>query len=159
MSIGGYTDICACGHPVGRHELVDTEYARCEMLGACFCSGWVHVAVRVIEDSERVNGVKSNARFFRRRFRLDGSAEHPLIGGIRKARENGIAVEWIAYECDRCGGAGSGDGFLAYMADVEDEREPQIPVTEISGRTVLLCDACDNEVKEKLLTANTNVAR
>jgi len=147
-SLEFFTDICACGHPASRHELAGTEYARCGFMGSCWCSGGVRVAIRVKEDAERVNAVRSNAKFFRRHFKFEAGAEHPLMGGIRKSVDSGIEFQWVAYECDRCGDGA--DSFVAYMAEVDDDSEPQIEVHEVCGRTVLICQTCDNEVRESL---------
>lgn len=149
LGTGFYTEICACGHPVSRHELADTEYARCGLIGSCWCSGRVRVAARVEEKTERVNSVQSNARFFRRQFKFSGV--HPLNGAINKSVDSGISVEWVAYECDLCGNCS--EDFVAYMGL---NGEPQIEVSEVTGETVLICGSCDNELKERLLQSRQN---
>lgn len=95
------TDICICGHPVSRHTLVGTEYARCSTHWHCYCEGGVRVAVRVEETVERPSGSQTNARFFRKISSVGGA--HPLERGIEKLTAEGYSFQWAVDECDRCG--------------------------------------------------------
>lgn len=107
-------EVCACGHPVSRHELVGTEYARCSSYpGKCYCSGGVRVAGAVIEDVEHPSGTKTNGRFFRRRWGVGRIS--PLIGGIEKASEGGVDFHWKIDKCDLCGESWSGSWGVGYL--------------------------------------------
>lgn len=107
-------EICACGHPVSRHELVGTEYARCGAYpGKCYCSGGVRVAGAVLEDTASPSGSKTNGRFFRRRWKVGGVS--PLVGGIAKALEGGGRFVWKIDKCDLCADSWAGDWGVGYL--------------------------------------------
>lgn len=141
---GYWAEVCACGHALSRHALVGTEYCRCESYpGECPCSGGARVALLVFEGSA-ANGVATNTKFFRRQFRVDG--DHPLNGGVRKTRDSGIDFEWAAVECDYCGQEWAED-FVAFWAG--SDGEPSVELTEVTGRTLLLCGLCCVEMEWK----------
>lgn len=144
--MAGYVDICSCGHPEKRHELYQTEYARCSVRG-CFCVGGVCIAVRVWETEENPSAITSNARFFRRTFHVEDVAgrgeRHPLTDGLSKTLDSGISAGWVYDGCDRCGS--DAVEFIPYMAN--ERGEAQVTVKELTGRTILLCEICDTEVR------------
>jgi len=140
-----WAEICACGHSISRHALVGTEYCRCESYpGECPCSGGSRVALLIVEVDGGGNGVKTNTKFFRRQFRVDG--EHPLNGGVRKSRESGIDFEWAITDCDVCGQEWTED-FTAFWTG--SDGEPAIEITEVTGRTLFLCGLCCVELEWK----------
>ena len=154
--MAGYVDICSCGHPEKRHELYQTEYARCNVRG-CFCSGGVRVAVRVWETAEHPSVAESNARFFKRMFHVEDVAgrgnRHPLTDGLAKTLDLGISAGWVYDGCDRCGGESL--EYVPYMA--AESGEAQVVIRELSGRTILLCEICDTEVKYLATLAGEHV--
>lgn len=141
------TDICVCGHPVSRHELAGTEYARCQKMWSCYCTGGVRVGLRVVEDVERPSGSQTNARFFRK---MGGAKkEHPFNAGLRKLVESG-GTGYLGLECcDRCG---------IEVTDLEIKRLTAVYATEngtpilqkiySTGRNALVCDECLREMGE-----------
>lgn len=138
---GYWTEICACGHPVNRHVLTGTEYCRCESWpGECPCAGGSRVAILVREDIANPSGVNTNSRFFRRRFSPD--AVHPLTGGVEKTSREDVIFEWAVADCDMCGQDWN-EMFYAYWAD--SEGKPQWKMTEVTGRTLLLCGICNSK--------------
>lgn len=108
-------DICACGHPVPKHVLADTEYSRCHgSTTLCRCEG----GVRVVG-----NALGSVARFFRREMRFVDGKYVTLNRAVEKCWESGIDFVWTLFECEGCGldmGSGprtaygrlSGEGIL-----------------------------------------------
>lgn len=140
----GVVEICYCGHPVGKHQLAKTEYARCDEK-TCHCTGGVRVAV-IVEESGDYNGLPSatqtNGRYFKRRY-SSHRAGHPLTGAVEKCTELGIGVSWVAQSCDRCGWVW--EGMLhPYIADFDGNA--QVNVVEF-GIPLLLCGICDTEVQ------------
>jgi len=142
-----YFDVCVCGHPVSRHELAKTEYARCSVVypQKCHCVsevGGCRAVLRVEENPDGSSMTKTYARFFKRHHWVDKPLEHPLTGGLRKAREVGVWVEWLIDTCDRCGLEWDGD-FVALATDSEGKTQREI--REFVGKTILLCGICNSE--------------
>lgn len=137
-----FLEVCVCGHPVSRHELAGTEYARCRSFpGVCRCSGGIRVAVLVEEDWERPSGTQTNGKYFRRKFEM--GREHPLDAGCRRLREEGIGYEWAVEDCDECGAElGVGEDFSATALIESSVDSLGSTVLEITGRNLLLCADC-----------------
>lgn len=98
-------DICACGHPVRKHVLADTEYARCHgSTTLCRCEG----GVRVVG-----NALGSVARYFSREMRFEGEGGGKYMT-LNRAVEKSLMSSaygdymssdfvWTLFECDGCG--------------------------------------------------------
>ena len=149
-----YFEVCVCGHPVSRHELAKTEYARCKIVypQRCHCVsglGGCRAVIRVEENPDGSNMTQTYARFFKRQHRVEKPLDHPLTGGIRKARERGVWVEWFVNTCDRCGQEWDAD-FVALAVDSEGETQRELH--ELIGRTTLLCGICNSEDEYKFIS-------
>jgi hypothetical protein len=87
-------EICACGHPVHKHVLADTEYARCNGSNTlCRCSGGVRIVGRAFG---------SVSKYFRREMVVSGEYR-TLNRAIEKCVESrdGDYV-WLVEDCDSC---------------------------------------------------------
>jgi hypothetical protein len=89
-------DICSCGHPVSKHVLAETEYARCHGSNTlCRCEGGVRVVGR---------SFGTVSRFFRREMRFgDGGKYLTLNRAVEKCFESGGEYVWLTDVCDSCG--------------------------------------------------------
>lgn len=88
-------EICSCGHPVPKHVLAETEYARCHGSNTlCRCEGGVRIIGRAF-------GLVS--KYFRREM-VVGGEYRTLNRAVEKTLEavDGDFV-WMVEECDSCG--------------------------------------------------------
>ena len=100
-------EICACGHPVYKHDLADTEYARCRGSSTlCRCEGWVRkVGI----------GYGSISKFFRRNFRVEADGEYSTLNrAVFKCLDSGLDFVWTIGKCESCGGASSENAMYGY---------------------------------------------
>lgn len=150
---GGDGGICSCGHPVAVHELLGTEYCRCNTFpGECQCSGGERAVLRVAEPKKR-SGLW---RFFRRQPGVKRA--HPLNAAIERVAREGVRpevggeLEWLVEECDLCGEPWDGD-FTAFWCG-----EGGVPVAGekltveglVAGwtrRSMLVCGLCCVELE------------
>jgi len=121
-------DICLCGHPVHKHALAHTEYARCEGSNTlCRCEGWVRT-VGV--------GYGNVSRYFRREVKFLPTGEYVTLN---KAIDKCWGSEethfiWSIKECDTCG------------QDIGDSGTPLAFGTPSPNLTVkVLCGICQLE--------------
>lgn len=99
----GVVEICVCGHPMSRHELVGTEYVRCQKHPwKCFCTGESRTVLLVGESVARPSGSQTNGKYFRR-ITGTGVSGHPFNAGLSRIIDEGISYEWTVDECERCG--------------------------------------------------------
>ncbi len=119
--------ICACGHPVNRHNtyagLVSCKPARLE----CPCK-----KVRPVVDVP-------NTRFFMRKT-IGNGRSHALLLGLRAAQvaepDSMENVEWLISDvCDKCGSEGKG-------AEPTNVTQSGMVVDEPHGYDVFLCHDC-----------------
>lgn len=94
---GNRNEICACGHSMGVHELVGTEYSRCMDFTMvkkfpCKCAGGEARAVVWTDKSQ----------YFRRTSR-GNEYPHALEGACQKALESGAEVLLMISDCEMCG--------------------------------------------------------
>lgn len=128
-----FLDICVCGHPVRRHELVGTEYARCLSWAnkslRCQCDERARVAVRVERGGGHV--FRRKARGAEKPHMLDTSVELYTVAHVDKQ------IVWVILACERCGEAEGvetwameADGILVQKAGAD------------TGRHARLCGTC-----------------
>lgn len=105
-------EICACGHPVPKHVLAETEYARCNGSNTlCRCSGGVRIVGRAFG---------SVSKYFRREMVSRGEYK-TLNRAVEKCEESGDGdFVWIVDECDGCGVLVEGTP-IAYSRIVEGD--------------------------------------
>jgi len=89
-------DICVCGHPVSKHVLADTEYARCHGSNTlCRCEGGIKVVGR---------SFGTVSRYFRREMRFDESGKYATLNrAVEKCFESGGEYVWLTEVCESCG--------------------------------------------------------
>lgn len=137
-------DICVCGHPVSRHELAGTEYARCNSYpGICYCAGGVRVAGAVVESVLTPSGSQTNGRFFRRQWYIGG--ESPLAGGVAKASSSGVDFVWKIGRCDLCGEESSSEN-VGYVG-LEGRGVFSWTARKPTDLVVVFCELCRVEVE------------
>lgn len=135
-------EICVCGHPVLRHELRGTEYARCRMfMAGPLCECEMRSKPVLIVD-------KSKQPYFKRTTR-GSEYPHALNGAVEKAGLD--AVEWLVTHCDNCGSEVT-DGSLKAMA-LDESRTPMPhvkPYTRLdTGHHILVCVDCWDTLQSK----------
>jgi hypothetical protein len=120
--------ICACGHPVGRHEFVPG-------LGSYSCSaGKNNCPCKKLRAVIEVD----NARIFLRKTTGAGPL-HALGHGIIKAVESGQTIRWlIEQKCDRC-------EKEAKLTPVAVNARGAV-MTEATGLDALVCSDCRTEI-------------
>ena len=129
-------EICACGHPLSRHELVGTEYVRCQKHPwRCYCTGESRVVLLVNETLERPSGSQTNGKYFRRAV---GEKKHPLNSGLSRIQDIGIRYEWVVEECEKCG---------LPREEWEDVTAIQVDGL-VSGKNQVVCGICIFEIEE-----------
>lgn len=129
-------EICVCGHPLSRHELVGTEYVRCQKHPwKCYCTGESRTVLLVTEEIEKPSGSQTVGKYFRRAI---GANKHPLNAGIVRLIDLGISYEWTISECEKCG-----------LPREEWEDLTAIPVDGLaSGKNLAVCGICIFEIEE-----------
>lgn len=139
-------EVCACGHPVNKHTLVGTEYARCDGVfaghHACHCSGGVRAVYLVgIVEGTSSPGNRSG-KFFKRDYRVDaerGGWFDTLNRAVEKTdMDSGQIGQWIPGDCDRCGNWWDGD-FVGYATQERDSDGDLVLAVE------LVCGICNFE--------------
>jgi len=129
-------EICACGHPLGRHELVGTEYVRCQKhLWKCYCTGDSRVVLLVNETLEKPSASQTNAKYFRR-VRKPGIMGHPLNAGLSRIQELDVPYEWTIDECESCGLTRETDLTAIHVDGI------------VSGKHQGVCGICIFEIEE-----------
>ena len=110
-------EICACGHPVPKHVLAETEYARCHGSNTlCRCSGGVRVVGRAFG---------SVSKYFRREMVAVGEYR-TLNRAVEKALESGDGdFVWTVMDCDECGVEIEGSP-VAYSRLVDGELKVEV---------------------------------
>lgn len=127
--------VCICGHPVSRHELVGTDYARCRLYSTTPCN--------CAEKARAVLEVEpGHTRSFQRKAR-GKERPHALDAGLAKAVERGAKFSWLTLTCDSCGHNVEGQETYA----LDDAGRPQGAWTPgvvgvDSGRHARLCPGC-----------------
>ncbi len=131
-------EICACGHSLNRHELVGTEYVRCQKHPwKCYCTGDSRVVLLVNETLEKPSGSQTNGKYFRRTTGV-GISGHPFNGGLSRLIDEGISYEWAVDECEKCG-----------LPREEWEDLTAIHVDGlVSGKHQVVCGICIFEIEE-----------
>lgn len=126
-------EICVCGHQMSRHELVGTEYVRCQKHPwKCYCSGESRAVLLVTEEIEKPSGSQTVGKYFRK---THGNGRHPFNAGLARIIELGIEYEWIVDDCERCGLPRDG-AFTAVNVGMSSEKNE------------LICEICVFEAEE-----------
>jgi hypothetical protein len=127
--IGGRDNrICACGHRVSAHLVIDGRIAVCQPTRLnCPCK-----TLRPVAEAE-------DTRCFN--YKTEGAAAfHALWRGMRACAERGKEFRWVAsLVCDRCGSA-------AERLVPVPVTQRGVPVQHASGYDALLCEVCRREV-------------
>lgn len=98
MAKGNRNEICACGHSMGSHELVGTDYSRCIDFSMvkkypCKCAGG---EARAVVWTDKPTHFRWTSR--------GASYPHALEGACEKALESGAEVLLMISDCEMCGG-------------------------------------------------------
>lgn len=142
--------ICICGHPVSRHEMLGSHgHERCRMWlpgQFCECSNGDLRPVLEIHKSE-VSAY--HARRFQRSAR-GRERPHAVTGGVNHLRENEVPFTWLVTVCDWCHKNFGLVGPLFYALDEDGEiQRPHKPRTnggtlsKDTGKHVMICAICD----------------
>lgn len=136
------SEICSCGHPVGKHVLWKTEYSRCEGIYSgqhmCRCSGETRRVAAVVGLSGEWAGVGSRpGKFFRRDSRIESDGRYETFNrSIEKAlADESLFVEWEVHTCDSCTAQWDGP-FYAYASLVGEDKDLVVE---------MVCGICDFE--------------
>lgn len=147
--------ICICGHSLGSHEMLGTEYARCQPSTGvrCYCSGGERGVVRLLDvrTSGRGAAWTGGLRAMCKGIRVyqDGRYVSALESGLRALKDKGLNYVWLEKECDRCGCE-----FLAssdvHVRMVGPKGEFLLRLSrgdDYTGRYGLLCGRCEFEMR------------
>lgn len=96
MAKGSNNEICACGHSLGKHELIGTEYSRCIDFTTvkkypCKCAGG---EARAVVWTDKPLFFKWTSRGF--------DYPHALEGACQKALDSGAKVVLLIDKCELC---------------------------------------------------------
>lgn len=151
------TLICICGHSLGTHEMVGTEYARCQPSTGvrCYCSGGERAVVRLLDvrvggrGAAWTGGLKTMEKSIK--VYQDGRYLTPLEWGLRRLREKGLSYAWLSSRCDvaSCGRPFLGDGDVhVRMVGATGEILLRLSRSDdYTGRFTLICGTCNVEMR------------
>jgi len=151
------TLVCICGHSLGMHEMIGTEYARCQPSTGvrCYCSGGERAVVRLLDvrtggrGAAWTGGLKTMEKSIK--VYQDGRYLTPLEWGLRRLREKGLSYAWLSSRCDidSCGRPFLGDSDVhVRMVGANGEVLLRLSRSEdYTGRFTLICGTCNIEMR------------
>lgn len=151
------TLICICGHSLGTHHMVGTEYARCQPSTGvrCYCTGGDRAVVRLLDvriggrGAAWTGGLKTMEKSIK--VYQDGRYITALDWGLHRLREKGLSYAWISTRCDvtSCSRPFLGDTDVhVRMVGAEGEILHRLSRAEdYTGRFILICGTCDIEMR------------